>query len=93
MVAPKVGLPFEVDRKNMKKEYVRVKIGCRDVAKVPTVVAGLLDFHFCDYKFQREVPQEGFTNKDGNKWIRTENDRDKEEDYQSLKNKNLMKKR
>jgi hypothetical protein len=34
-------------------EYVRVKIGCRDVTKVPAKVDGLLDFNFYDYEFQR----------------------------------------
>jgi hypothetical protein len=45
MVVSKVGLPLEVDKKNLNKnDYVRVKIGCRDVTKVPTSVDGLLDF-------------------------------------------------
>jgi hypothetical protein len=26
--------------------YVRVKIGCRDVSKIPATVEGLLDLHF-----------------------------------------------
>lgn len=31
-VASKVGVPLEIDKDNFtKKEYVRVKIGCRDV--------------------------------------------------------------
>jgi hypothetical protein len=57
MVASKVGLPLEVDRDSLhKNDYVRVKIGCRDVAKVLASVDGVLDFHFYDYFFQREVP-------------------------------------
>ena len=57
MVASKVGLPLEVHRDSLNKnDFVRVKIGCRDVAKVPTSVDGVLDFHFYDYFFQREVP-------------------------------------
>jgi hypothetical protein len=47
MVASKVGLPLEVDKDSLhKNDYVRVKIGCRDVTKVPASVDGLLDFHF-----------------------------------------------
>lgn len=50
MVASKVGLPMEVGKDNLhKNDYVRVKIGCRDVTKVPTSVDGLLDFQFYDY--------------------------------------------
>ena len=52
MVASKVGLPLEVHRDSLNKnDFVRVKIGCRDVAKVPTSVDGVLDFHFYDYFF------------------------------------------
>jgi hypothetical protein len=51
MVASKVGLPSEVDKDNLhKNDYVRVKIGCRDVTKV-LAVDGLLDFQFYDYFF------------------------------------------
>jgi hypothetical protein len=52
MVASKVGLPSEVDKDNLhKNDYVRVKIGCRDVTKVLASVDGLLDFQFYDYFF------------------------------------------
>ena len=52
MVASKAGLPLEVDSKNLTKhEFVRVKIGCWDVTKVPAKVDGLLDFHFYDHYF------------------------------------------
>jgi hypothetical protein len=79
MVASKVGLPLEVDMENLhKSDYVRVKIGCRDVTKVPASVDGLLDFNFYDYFFQREVPQDGYTNPAGNTWIR--NDKNKPQD-------------
>lgn len=68
-----VGLPLEVDTVNLHKfEYVRVKIGCRDITKVPVVVNGLLDFFFYDFKFQREVVQEGTTSPAGNKWLRND---------------------
>jgi hypothetical protein len=55
-VASLVGIPLEVDRVNLKKwDYVRVKIGCKKIAKVPAVVEGLLDMHFYDFIFHREV--------------------------------------
>jgi hypothetical protein len=57
MEASKVGLPLKVDKDSLhKNDYVRVKIGCGDVTKVPASMDGLLDFHFYDYVFQREVP-------------------------------------
>jgi hypothetical protein len=60
MIASLVGIPLEVDKNNLKKwDYVRVKIGCRDVTKVPAKVEGLLDLHFYDFTFQREVQMEG----------------------------------
>lgn len=79
MVASKVGLPLEVDKDNLhKNDYVRVKIGCRDVTKVLASVDGLLDFQFYDYFFQREVPQEGYTNPARTQWIRNERDKPKD---------------
>ncbi|KAG2632455.1 hypothetical protein PVAP13_2NG096246, partial [Panicum virgatum] len=57
-VASLVGLPLEVDKVNLKKwEFVRVKIGCKDITKVPAI---------------REVPIEGVTNAAGNTWTRTD---------------------
>jgi hypothetical protein len=59
-VASLVGIPLEVDKHNLKRwEYVRVKIGCRDISKVPATVEGLMDLHFFDFSFQREVLVEG----------------------------------
>lgn len=85
MVASKVGLPLEVDKDSLhKNDYVRVKIEYRDVTKVPASVDGVLDFHFYDYFFQREVPQEGVTNSTGTQWIRNERDHPKD-DFPSLK--------
>ncbi|KAG2647237.1 hypothetical protein PVAP13_2KG582859, partial [Panicum virgatum] len=58
-VASCVGLPLEVVQVNLKRwEYVRVKIGCRDMRKVPTIVECLLDLYFYDFTFVREVPSE-----------------------------------
>ena len=57
-----VCIPMEVDKANLKKwDYVQVKIGCMDITKVPSVVEGLLDFHFYDFTFQIEVPIEGLS--------------------------------
>lgn len=71
-VASLVGIPLEVDKPNIKKwEYVRVKIGCRDITKVPAVVEGLLDLHFFDFTFQREVPSEQHTRPGWNTWNRS----------------------
>jgi hypothetical protein len=84
-----VGLPLEVDKENLhKNDYVRVKIGCRDVTKVPASVDGLLDFHFYDYFFQREVPQDGYTDSSGTKWIRNEKDKPKD-DFPSPKKQKM----
>ncbi|CAL4949938.1 unnamed protein product [Urochloa decumbens] len=70
-VASLVGIPLEVDKGNLKRwEYVRVRIGCKDITKVPATVEGLLDFHFYDFIFQREVVVEGATNASGNVWTR-----------------------
>jgi hypothetical protein len=55
LIASMVGVPLEVDAANLKRwDFIRVKIGCRDITKVPAVVEGLLDFHFYDFTFQRE---------------------------------------
>lgn len=71
-LASLVGLPLEVDKGNLKWwEFARVKIGCSDIEKVPAIVEGLLDFHFYDFIFQREVPIKGVTNAAGTKWTRT----------------------
>jgi hypothetical protein len=89
MVASKVGLPLEVDKDSLNKnDFVRVKIGCRDVTKVPASVDGVLDFHFYDYFFQREVPQDGFTDSSGTKWIRNERDQPKD-DFPSPKKQKM----
>lgn len=89
MFASKVGLPLEVDKDNLNKnECVRVKIGYRDVTKVHAVVDDLLDFHFYDYHFQREVFQEAYTNPAGNKWIRNDYDKFKEDNPTPKKQKN-----
>jgi hypothetical protein len=66
-----------VDKVNLKRwEYVRVKIGCRDITKVPAVVEGLLDLHFYDFTFQREIQVEGHTQPGWNTWTRTNDGND-----------------
>jgi hypothetical protein len=70
LIASLVGVPFEVDKNNLKRgDYIRVKIGCRDISKVPARVEGLLDRHFYDFTFQREVPVEGASTS-WNTWTR-----------------------
>lgn len=49
---------------------MRVKIGCRDIRKIPAAVECLLDLHFYDFTFVREVPLDGSTNAAGTKWTR-----------------------
>uniref|UniRef100_A0A0A9F483 Uncharacterized protein n=1 Tax=Arundo donax TaxID=35708 RepID=A0A0A9F483_ARUDO len=39
----------------LKHEYVRIKIGCRDVTKVPELAEGCLGLHFYDFHFEREL--------------------------------------
>jgi hypothetical protein len=77
LVASLVGIPLEVDKVNLKRwEYVRVKIGCRDITKVPAVVEGLLDLHFYDFTFQKEIQVEGHTQPGWNTWTRTNDGND-----------------
>jgi hypothetical protein len=66
-----------VDKVNLKRwEYVRVNIGCRDITKVPAVVEGLLDLHFYDFTFQREMQVEGHTHPGWNTWTRANDGND-----------------
>uniref|UniRef100_A0A0A9GQV9 Uncharacterized protein n=1 Tax=Arundo donax TaxID=35708 RepID=A0A0A9GQV9_ARUDO len=39
-----------------KQDYVRIKIGCRDVTKVSAVAEDVIDEYFHDFLFEREVP-------------------------------------
>jgi hypothetical protein len=77
LVVSLVGIPLEVDKVNLKRwEYVRVKIGCKDITKVPAVVEGLLDMHFYDFTFLREIQVEGHTQPGWNTWTRTNDGND-----------------
>jgi hypothetical protein len=70
LVASLVGIPLEIDKNNMKRgDHVRVKIGCIDITKVPAKVEALLDLHFYDFTFQREVQVEG-SSTSWNTWTR-----------------------
>lgn len=72
-MASLVGLPIEVDKANlMRWDFLRVKIGYRDITKVPSTFEGVIDLHLYDFTFQREVPTEGISNSLGTKWVRTE---------------------
>lgn len=66
-----VGEPKEVDKDTMMKfEFVRVKIACGNVNRVPAVVEGALGDSFYNFSFQREVQQAGITNPAWNQWVR-----------------------
>jgi hypothetical protein len=70
LVASLVGIPLEIDKNNLRRgDHVRVRIGCRDITKVPAKVEGLLDLHFYDFTFQREVQVEG-SSTSWNTWTR-----------------------
>jgi len=72
MIGSLVGVPLEVDSANLKRwDFVRIRIGYKDITKVPAVVEGLLDLHFYDFPFQMKVPQQGTTNAAGTRWTRT----------------------
>lgn len=52
-----VGRTKMIDKENLFRfDYVRAKIQCMDISKVPAVVEGLLGDFFYDFIFQREVP-------------------------------------
>jgi hypothetical protein len=56
LVASKVGVPLDVDKSNISKfEYVRAKIGCRDITKVPATVEGVLDFYWHDFTSREKL--------------------------------------
>jgi hypothetical protein len=86
-VASLVWMPLEVDKNNLKRwEYVRVKIGCKDIAKVPAVVEGLLKMHFYDFIFRREVPTYTHSKPAWNTWTRT-SERDEDDKPSPKKHK------
>jgi hypothetical protein len=53
-----VGKVVEIDEKTRYgADYVRVKIACRDVTKVPRTTEGTLGIHLHDFIFEREIPE------------------------------------
>lgn len=50
-----VGVPVEVDDKTLhKQEYVRIRIACRGVTKVPETTEGAILPYLYDFKYERE---------------------------------------
>ena len=50
---------MEIDEKNrFRADYVRIKIACRDVMKVPKNAEGTLGLCIHDFIFEREVQEE-----------------------------------
>jgi hypothetical protein len=65
-----VGKVMEIDEKiRFRADYVRVKIACRDVHKVPRTAEGTLGIYLHDFIFEREI-QEGQTIKTLNSGIK-----------------------
>lgn len=49
---------MEINEKTRyRANYVRVKIACRDVMKVPSTAEGTLGIHLHDFIFEREIPE------------------------------------
>lgn len=54
-----VGKAMEVDEgTRFRYDYVRVKIACRDVAKVPKSAEAYMGIYLMEFKYEREVPDE-----------------------------------
>lgn len=55
-----VGKVVEIDESSrFRYDYVRLKIACRDVTKVPKSIEGTLGMYIIDFGFEREVPEVG----------------------------------
>lgn len=55
-----VGKVIEIDEKTrFRHDYVRVKIACRDITKVPRTAESALGLSIMDFHFEREVEEEG----------------------------------
>lgn len=51
-----MGATVEIDDKSLSGyEFVRIKIACRDVTKVPQFVEGAIVPYLCDFEYEREV--------------------------------------
>lgn len=54
-----VGKTIEIDEKStFRRDYVRIKIACRDVTKVSKTAEGVLGITLFDFGFEREVTEE-----------------------------------
>lgn len=54
-----VGKTIEIDEKTrLRNDFVRVKIACRDVTKVPASAESTLGMLIYDFFYEREVPEE-----------------------------------
>lgn len=70
-----VGKVMEIDeRTRFRADYVRVKIACRDVMKVPKTTEGALGLCLHDFIFEREVQEEESVKKLSTGIIITEKD-------------------
>lgn len=55
-----VGKVIEIDEgSRYRYDYVRLKIACRDVSKVPKSAEGTLSMYIIDFGFEREMAEEG----------------------------------
>lgn len=54
-----VGKVVEIDEKTrFRSDFVRMKIACRDVLRVPKKAEGNLGMYIHDFIFEREIPEE-----------------------------------
>jgi len=52
-----VGKVMEIDEESrFRYDYVRLKIACRDISKVPKTAEGTLGLYIIDFEFEREIP-------------------------------------
>lgn len=55
-----VGKVTEIDEKTrFGVDYVRLRIACRDITKVPKTTEGVLGLTLYDFSFEREIFEEG----------------------------------
>jgi hypothetical protein len=58
---------MEIDEKaRFRVDYVRIKIACRDLTKVPKTAEGVLGITVYDFGFEREIETE--SNESSQKW-------------------------
>jgi hypothetical protein len=54
-----VGKVLEIDEgTRYRYDYVRMRIACRDIARVPRTAEATLGLYIIDFKFEREIPEE-----------------------------------